>query len=734
MGAIGAASPRDARTLSDLTRFVQPGADGSSRFEVLVKGAKCAGCISKIESGVKAVPGVTGARLNLSTGKLQVVWQGAPVAPLAILERVRDLGYEAQPFDAGETLNEGEREGRFLLRCLAVAGFGTVFVMGLTDGIWYGGVDLSPQLRQIFFWLAAAVAIPVTLYAGQPFFRSAARALARRTTNMDVTIGAALILALALSLYETIAGAEQTYFDAAAMLAFLLLIGRYLDYRLRDKAQGAARHLLAMQSQLARRIRTDGVVETVAARDIAPGDRLLLASGDRVPVTARLEEGATEADVSLVTGESLPVDVKAGAKLEAGTVIVGHGVTLLALARADQSLVADLARLLEAGRQRRSVYVRLADRAARLYVPAISILSIAVFAGWIAAGADFAHAMTYAIAVLIITCPCALGLAVPAVQIVATGRLFAEGMLVKSGDALERLADIDTAVFDKTGTLTRGSLVLQNRDAIDAGVLERAARLARASSHPLARALAGAAGLGPVAPGVREVPGSGLEYDDGGTLVRLGSAAWCGAQDAETGEGSALWFREGDGTPVHFELRDALRPDAAAMIAALRARGLRIEMLTGDREATAAAIAAEAGVDVWHARVGPAEKVARLETLRAQGRKVLMVGDGLNDAAAMALAHVSIAPGSAAEVSQLASDMVLRSDRLMAVAGAYDVARKARRLVMENFALATIYNVVAIPMAAIGLILPIIAAATMASSSLLVSLNSLRLNMGGGRS
>lgn len=720
MGAVRA----EARTLTDLTRFVQHTAGGSAWFEVQVKGARCAGCIAKIESGVKAIPGVTEVRLNLSTGKLHVAWHGAPVAPRAILERVRDLGYEAQPFDAGETLNGSEREGRFLLRCLAVAGFGTVFVMGLTDGIWYGGIDLSPALRQAFFWLAAAVAIPATLYAGRPFFLSGARALSRRTTNMDVTIGAALILALGLSLYETVVEAEQTYFDAAIMLAFLLLIGRYLDYRLRDKAQGAARHLLAMQSQLARRIRPDGAVETVAARDITPGDRLLLASGDRVPVTARLEEGATEADVSLVTGESLPVEITAGMKLEAGTVIVGQGVTLLALARADQSLVADLARLLEAGRQRRSLYVRMADRAAKLYVPGITILALTVFAGWMAAGADFAHATTYAIAVLIITCPCALGLAVPAVQVVATGHLFARGLLVKSGDALERLAEIDTAIFDKTGTLTRGSLTLNNRENLPPGVLERAARLARASQHPLAHALAAEAGMGPVAAGVREVTGAGLEVVEGGSLRRLGSAAWCGAAG---GSGSELWYREGNAEPVQFDFRDGLRPDAPAMIAALRARGLRIEMLTGDNEGTAAAIAAEAGVDAWHARVGPAEKVARLEVLRADGRKVLMVGDGLNDAAAMALAHVSIAPGNAAEVSQLTSDMVLRSEQLMAVAEAYEVARKARRLVLENFALATLYNLVAIPLAATGLILPVIAAATMASSSLLVSLNSLRL-------
>ena len=721
---MGALTLDPGTSAPDLSRFVHR-SDGASTFELAVSGAHCANCIAKIETGVKAIAGVTGARLNLSTGKLAVTWRDANVAPQSVLERVRNLGYEAQPFEATAVLSAGEKEGWFLLRSLAVAGFATVFVMGLMDAVWYGGDDIPAATRDALFWLAAAVSVPATLYSGMPFFRSAWMSLAKRQTNMDVPIGAALILSLSLSLYQTITHGMNTYFDAAIMLTFLLLIGRYLDFRLRDRARGAAQHLIALQSQLARRMKDGGAVETIAAREVMPGDRILLTSGERAPVDGVVEDTDTEADISLVTGESLPVLAPRGSVLHAGSVIVGRPIVLRASALVENSLVADLARLLEAGQQTRSVYVRLADRAARAYVPFVTITALVVFAGALIAGASFAAAVTHAITVLIITCPCALGLAVPAVQIVATGRLFRRGVFVKSGDALERLAEIDTAVFDKTGTLTLGTPQLQNKEAIPLGVLSRAASIARASRHPLARALASAAGEGVVALGVHEVAGQGLETSELGMSERLGNAVWCGA--TETAHGSELWYRAGDTTAVRFAFRDTIRPETRAMLAALSKLGISIEMLTGDLEEPARKLAEEAGIANWHARIGPKEKAARMQALRAEGKHVLMVGDGINDAGAMAMAHVSIAPGTAADISQLASDMVLRGDSLMPIVESIEVARKARRMVLENFAMAVLYNLTAIPLAAFGFVTPLIAAATMAGSSLVVTLNALRL-------
>ena len=704
----------------DLSRYMRRAADGSYILEVLVKGARCANCIAKIEKGVGAIPGVENARLNLSTGKLLI--SGRELTPEKILKRLKDIGYDAQPFEAAETLNQDEAEGQFLLRCLAVSGFATVFVMGLSDSIWFGA-DLGTSTRQLFFWLTALVAVPASLYAGQPFFRSAWRGMTARTTNMDVPISLAVLLALGLSVFQSASHGQHTYFDAAVMLVFLLLIGRYLDFRLRDRARGAARHLLTLQSALVRRRNAAGDIETIAAQEVVPGDLLLVATGDRVPVNGTAEDYGTELDLSLVTGEILPQGVEAGAPIQAGTIVTGRSITLRATAGVENSLVADLARLLEAGQQTRSAYVRLADRAAGLYVPVVFSLSLVALLGWVLAGATLTQAVTNAIAVLIITCPCALGLAVPAVQIVATGRLFRRGVFVKSGDALERLAEIDTVIFDKTGTLTEGMPVLLNAQSLPPGVLQRAASMARASGHPLARAIASAAGDGPVADDVREVAGFGLEAGSGQDAERLGNARWCGALERNY----QLWYRRGMDAPIGFQLQDRIRPDSAALVRALCDRGLKVEILSGDNAANVRAVAEEVGIASWFAGVTPQQKATRLQVLREQGDRALMVGDGINDAAAMALAHVSRAPGSATDISQRASDMVLRGAELIPILEAVDVARRARRLVLLNFGLAAAYNLTAIPMAAMGYVTPLIAAVTMAGSSLLVVANALRL-------
>ena len=708
--------------------------DGRTVLEIAVRGARCAGCIGKIESRVRSLPNVASARLNLSTGKLTVNGDDR-LTPQPVFAALHALGYGAQPFENEAEENATNQESRTLIQHLAVAAFGTAFVVGLTDSIWYGG-DMSPALRHAFFWLAGAIAVPVTLYAGQPFFRSALTALRKGTANMDVPISAALLLALGLSLYQTARHGLDVYFDAAVMLTFLLLVGRYLDLMVRTRANSAARQLLEMQAKVARRIAPGGTVETIAARHIAVGDRLLLAAGDRAPVNGALE-GPTELNLSLVTGESVPVTAAAHTAVQAGSIVIGEPVVLRASHSTETSLIADLARLLEAGQQNRSRYVNLADRAARAYVPLVTLLALGAFAGWMLAGAGLERAITNAIAVLIITCPCALGLAVPAVQVAASGRLFRAGVFVKSGDGLERLATSDTVIFDKTGTLTLGTPVLQAQNMVAPTDLELAARLARASRHPLAQAVATAAGPGPVAQGVREVVGAGLEAIIDDTRVRLGSARWCdiSVQAADTGTpaGTSLWLRRDGDTPVRLLFEDRIRPETRAVVMALRARGLTVEMLTGDQDAPARAIAADAGIAVWQSRVGPREKAAYLEKLRGEGHRVLMVGDGLNDAAAMALAHVSIAPGTATEVSQLAADMVLRGASISGLVEAVDVARKTRRLAQQNFALAALYNLIAVPLAATGLITPLVAAATMAASSLSVTLNAARLMLGKAR-
>ncbi len=710
----------------DPSPFVRRDGRGIARLELAVKGAHCANCLARIERGLRQLSGVEDARLNLSTGKLTVSWLEDRLAAAAIIRRVEDLGFAARPYDPRALIDNEAEEGRFLLRCLAVAGFASANVMLLSISVWSGlGGEMGEGTRTLFHLISGLIAIPAALYAGRPFFRSALKSLSKRRANMDVPISLAILLALVLSVYQTALHGRQAYFDAAVMLPFLLLIGRCLDFQLRQKARGAARELVAMQAVTARRIEGDAGMRPVPAADIAPGDRLLIATGERVPVDGVLEERGTEADLSLVSGESAPVRLERGALVHAGSVITGRAVVLCARNRVEDSFVAELARLVEAGQQQRNRYVRLADRAAAIYVPTVHTLAASVFLFWLLVlQAGVAASLKSAISLLIITCPCALGLAVPAVQIVATGLLFRRGVLVKSGDALERLAEIDRAIFDKTGTMTLGAPTLINAAELGPETLEQAARLARASRHPLARAIAEAAGTGAVASDAEEVPGSGIQSRESGQLVRLGRADWvCGNVGAATG----LWFRRGDERPVLFAFADRVRSDARAVVSELARRHVPATLLSGDRATVAAGVARDVGITDWQAEITPAGKMASIEAARDAGHRVLMVGDGLNDSAALAAAHVSIAPASALDAAQAAADMVVTGEALMPIVAAVDVARQARRRVLENFWFAAAYNAVAIPLAALGLVTPLIAAVAMASSSLVVTLNALRL-------
>ena len=602
-------------------------------------------------------------------------------------------------------------------------------IMLLSVAVWSGaGGEMGPATRMMMHWISAMIAIPAAAFAGRPFFNSALGALKKGRANMDVPISLAVILSLTVSVVETLSHGEHAYFDAAVMLLFFLLIGRWLDHRLRARAREAAQGLLALQATTASRLTPDGTLEAVSARDINPDDRIVLSPGDRAPVNGVVEDGASQVDISLVTGESAPAEMKSGDTLYAGVLNLSARLVMRATARTEDSLLADLTRLIEAGEQGKSKYVRLADRAAALYVPVVHTLALATFIGWLMIGdAGLRIAVMNAVAVLIITCPCALGLAAPAVQVVATGRLFKSGVLVKSGDALERLAEVDRFVFDKTGTLTLGRMSLSNRDELSDEILTQIASLARASRHPLARAVVDSAGAGKLATDARDVPGFGVEGVIDGSKARFGRADWVGAEYIDQSALSEAWFKLGDGAPVRLEFEDRLRGDAAKTIADLRARDIDSEMLSGDREAPAKRIAKSVGLEAWQANMTPADKIARLSELRSGGVRTAMVGDGLNDAPALAAAHASLSPGTAADASQAAADFVFQGDSLQSVVTAYDVAKQARRRVLENFAFAALYNACAIPLAVFGFVTPLIAALAMSGSSVVVTLNALRI-------
>ncbi|ODT89855.1 heavy metal translocating P-type ATPase [Phenylobacterium sp. SCN 70-31] len=707
----------------DLSAFLRRQADGRAGLDLLVPDARCAGCLSKIEREVAAVPGVASARLNLTQKRLAVEFAGPRGDPAAVVRTLGRLGYPATPYDPGQARDAHDREGRELILAMAVAAFGVMNTMMFSVPVWAGlfGQELGPASRTLMMWFSGLVGAPCALYAGMPFFRSAWRSLKARRANMDVPISIGVLLTLGVSFSETVLQGRDAYFDAAVSLLFLLLIGRWLEHRLRARASSAAADLLALQSPTATVILGDESLTARPLADVQPGDRLLVRPGERIPVDSRIVAGASELDNSLLTGETTPAAVAIGGECRAGALNLSGALTVVAMARSEDSAVAAIARLVEAGAQSKSRYVRLADKAAAVYVPVVHSLALLTFAGGWMVGLGPREALIRAAALLIVTCPCALGLAVPAVQITASARLFRRGVLVKSGAALERLAEADTVVFDKTGVLTMGRPRL-----IDAApqVVRMAAPLARASRHPLARALAEAAGEGPMASDVAEVAGQGVEGMIDGRRARLGRAAFLGVESH--GQETELWFGFDGDTRVRLRFADSLRPDAADAVAALRARGLAVQVLSGDLEGPVARIAEAVGVGDWRAACSPQDKAAAVDALAAQGRKVLMVGDGLNDAGALAKAHAAMAPGTALEASQNAADLVFSGDRLGAVVDAVDIARNARTRALENFGLATVYNLLAAPAAMLGFVNPFVAAIAMSVSSLVVTLNALR--------
>jgi Cu2+-exporting ATPase len=710
-----------------LSAYVHDEGDGTAAMHLMVENMHCAGCVLRIESALQPLPGVVEARVNLTAKRLRLRWQPGEATADGLVARIAALGYRTVPFDPSEMASSRATEERALLRAVAVAGFAAANVMLLSVAVWAGAFeDMGPATRDLMHWVSALIALPAIAWAGQPFFRSAFAALRARAVNMDVPISVGVTLAAAASLWETAHGGAHAYFDAAVMLLFFLLIGRYLDTWSRGRARSAAERLAVMGAAAARMIEGGGE-RLVPARLLRPGMVVAVAPGDRIPADGRIESGATEIDTSLLTGETLPRVAKMGDQVFAGTVNLTGGLRVAVTAAGDDTVLAEIVRLMEAAESRRGRYVRLADRAARLYAPLVHGAALATFLGWtVLAGSAWQPALMIAVSVLIITCPCALGLAVPAAQVAAAGRLLRGGILVKQPDALERLAAVDTVVFDKTGTLTEGRPRLRDDSARDPAALALAARLAAASRHPLCRALVAAAGSATPLPEVVETPGYGLAAG----RWRLGSRVWCGVPDkglGDTARGPELWLARPDAPPVRFAFEDEARPDAARAIATLRAMGLSISLLSGDRTDAVRILAAKVGIADWRADCRPSDKVAILEGLTAQGRKVLMVGDGLNDAPALAAAFVSLSPAAAADVSRAAADLVFQGESLMAAAEAVDTARRARRVMMQNLIGAAGYNLLAVPIAVVGLATPLVAAAAMSASSILVTVNAMRL-------
>lgn len=696
----------------------KPAETGAQRVDtrLTVPGMRCAGCIGKIERGLAEIPGIDAARVNFSAKRV-AVRHDPQLDEDDLIEALRRLGFEAQAV-AANPLAQDDAETRKLLRALAVAGFGMMNIMLLSVSVWSGAGGVT---RELFHWLSALIALPVVAYAGRPFFASAAMALRYGRTNMDVPISIGVILATAMSFYETVIGGHHAYFDGAVMLLFFLLAGRTLDAMMRDRTRAGIGALLGRRGRSASVVQPDGSTRRVDADRLEPGMIMLLAAGEALAADGRVTEGRGAVDNSMLTGESRPEPVGVGALVHAGAINLLGPLRVQITAAAQDTAIAEIARLMDEAGQSRSRYVRIADRASRLYAPAVHTLAALAFAGWMVAGAGWHQALTIAVAVLIITCPCAMGLAVPAAQVVASNALLRRGLMVKDGTALERLAEVDIALFDKTGTLTLGE-PRPDLAGLDDEAQAVALALAQSSRHPLSRGLAAAVQARGVEPApvseITETSGVGLHGRLNGEEVALERAVDDSAALASTLRiGARQWT---------IPFADALRPDAGDTIGELAAMGIASRLLSGDRAAAVEDAARTLGLPA-EAGLSPADKLAALDALKAAGHRPLMVGDGLNDGPALAAAHASIAPGTASDASQQAADAVFIGERLAPVALAVRVARATMRVVRQNIGFAIIYNVFAVPLALFGMVTPLIAALAMSSSSLVVVGNSLRL-------
>lgn len=706
--------------------------EGKNSLSLLVEGVHCAACIRSIEGEMQQDPLVQEARLNLSLRRLSLQWSGPASHGEKLASMVENLGYRVSPFDPAQLSQADENEGRTLLRSLAIAAFASSNVMMLSLAVWVGQFqDMAPDTQRSFQWVAGLVAVPATLFAGQVFFRSAWQAVRRWRTNIDVPISLGILLTTFISLLELWRGGSHVYFDSAVALLFVLLIGRYLDFRVRARARSSIEQLLLVRAYAAHQILPDGSTIAIRADQVTQGMTLLVPPGARFPVDSVILSGHSTIDRSVVTGESKALEAGPGDTILSGSVNGGAALQVEALAAVDASHLAQIAALVENAEKNRSPLVVLGDRAAALWTPFIHGTALITLIGWLLAGAGLPVALLNAVCVLIVACPCAIGLAVPAVQTVASGALFKRGILLRSGEALERLARVDQVAFDKTGTLTHGSPIVVDAPC-DQQLVAQAASIAKASGHPLARAIA-ALSSGPVASNVIEHAGLGLSQGS----YKLGSARFCqlnaddmkrDAHSRANGTDSIVWFTHKDQAPGLFRLRDAPRPEASAAVQYFTQQNIQPHLLSGDTQGNVSSVAATVKIKAaqTYAEMLPADKLRWLEQRAADGHRTLMVGDGVNDAPALAGAWVSAGFSYGAPISQNRADIILPEQGIGLLPFAHRVARKAYRLILQNFGLALAYNIILMPLAMAGALTPLKAAIAMSVSSLTVTLNALR--------
>jgi len=716
--------------------FVRQDAGEVREAALILEGIVCAACVWLNERHVGQLPGVLEFRVNYSTHRAQVKWDNSQIHLSDILKAIAAIGYQAHPFDPGRQEAVQKKERSAALRRMAIAGLGAMQVMMLAVAMYAGDYEgMDSSMRTFMRWISMLIAAPVIAYSASSFYRSAWRDLKRRTLGMDMPVSLAIGGGFLASSWATVSNQGHVYFDSVTMFTFFLLVGRYLEMIARHKAGQAAEELVKLIPATTTRLK-DGEEEVIPVSDLELLDRVLIRPGETIPADGIVVEGRSSVDESLLTGESLPLDRGINDALVGGTVNIESPLVMRVEKLGADTTLSAILRLLERAQSEKPSIARTADRVAAWFVLALLLIAAGVFGYWYLTSPE--QALWITISVLVITCPCALSLATPAAVTAATGSLTRRGILTTRGHALETLARATHIILDKTGTLTRGQLRL-NRIIVFSGKSERdclelAAGLEVQSEHPVARAILARAEGRIAMTDIRARSGRGIEGRSEGRSYWLGSRESLAEKGIETPEVSiapgetVVYLAEESLALAGFVLSDELRPESAQTISTLKAEGLQVELLSGDRPETVRHIANELGIEHFQGGLLPNDKLAHIEKLQSEGKVVAMVGDGVNDAPVLAAAQVSVAMGGGAQLAHASADMVLLTENLDRLPEAVVLARKTLGIIRQNLAWALFYNVLAIPLAAAGWIAPWMAAIGMSASSLIVVINALRLN------
>ncbi|MEL7552047.1 heavy metal translocating P-type ATPase [Pseudomonas protegens] len=700
---------------------------------LLMEGISCAACGWLIEKHLRSLPAVAEARLNLSNHRLHVRWADSQLPLSQVLSELRYIGYAAHPYQPDRASEQLASENRLALRQLGVAGLLWFQAMMATMATWPEfNIDLSPELHTILRWVALFLTTPIVFYSCAPFFKGAMRDLRTRHLTMDVSVSLAIGGAYLAGIWTSISGIGELYFDAVGMFALFLLAGRYLERRARERTAAATAQLVNLLPASCLRLDEDGQSERILLSELRLSDRVLVHPGAVLPADGKILDGQSSIDESLLTGEYLPQPRGLGDRVTAGTLNVEGALTVQVQALGQDTRLSAIVRLLDRAQAEKPRLAEVADRAAQWFLLFSLIAAAAIGLLWWQL--DASRAFWIVLAMLVATCPCALSLATPTALTAATGTLHKLGLLLTRGHVLEGLNQIDTVIFDKTGTLTEGRLALRSIRPLGAlssdDCLSLAAALENRSEHPIARAF----GRAPVAAEeVTSSPGLGLEGLMGDQRLRIGQPAYvcqlsgCTVPPMPDEAGQWLLLGDSQGALAWLVLDDRLRSDAPALLAACKARGWHTLLLSGDSSPMVASVAAELQIDEARGGLRPDDKLQVLQQLHQQGRKVLMLGDGVNDVPVLAAADISVAMGSATDLAKTSADAVLLSNRLDALVQAFSLARRTRRVIIENLLWAGLYNGLMLPFAALGWITPVWAAVGMSISSLTVVLNALRL-------